>query len=161
MAFNAVQNFPATFTTGAAAAAGLPGISLLRLRDAGGVIELSRGVFRGADAPAPTYADLLALSVRAPAGIICAVSAAAFHGLTDVVVGNLRFGLTGIIWALPVTEGAVLQSDWSGGSLPAARSAAASPRAAPNAPQRCSSRRRPDHRLHARNRVRSEHTSSD
>jgi len=108
LALPAVRNFPPTFTTGAAAAAGLPGISLLRLRDAGGVIELSRGVFRGADAPAPTYADLLALSVRAPAGIICAVSAAAFHGLTDVVVGNLRFGLTGIIWALTVTEGAVL-----------------------------------------------------
>jgi len=77
-----------------------------------------------------------------------------------VVIGNLRFGLTGIIWALPVTEGAVLQSAWSGGSLPAARSTAASPRAASSAPQRCSSRLRPDHRLHARNRVRNAHTNS-
>jgi len=90
---SALRNLPPTFTTGAAAAAGLPGISLLRLRDAGGVIELSRGVFRGADAPAPTYPDLLALSVRAPAGIICAVSAAAVHGLTDELPARVQIAI--------------------------------------------------------------------
>jgi hypothetical protein len=43
-----------TFTTATARGRGLQFRDLYRLRDEGEVIELSRGVFRKADAPAPS-----------------------------------------------------------------------------------------------------------
>lgn len=56
---------------------------LYRWRDAGEIVELSRGVFRRADAPPASYPDLLAVAYRAPRAIVCCVSAAAVHDLTD------------------------------------------------------------------------------
>jgi predicted transcriptional regulator of viral defense system len=52
-------------------------------RDAGEIIELSRGVFRRTDAPPASYPDLLAVAYRAPRGILCCLSAAVVHDLTD------------------------------------------------------------------------------
>ena len=46
-----VQSIPPTFTTQTALQAGLSYRALYRMRDAGDVVELSRGVFRFADAP--------------------------------------------------------------------------------------------------------------
>jgi predicted transcriptional regulator of viral defense system len=56
---------------------------LYRWRDEGEIVELSRGVFRRADAPLASYPDLLAVAYRAPRAIVCCVSAAAVHDLTD------------------------------------------------------------------------------
>jgi predicted transcriptional regulator of viral defense system len=56
---------------------------LYRLRDSGELIELSRGVYRVADAPATPYLDLLAVCRRAPDGMICLNSAASFWDLSD------------------------------------------------------------------------------
>jgi predicted transcriptional regulator of viral defense system len=78
-----LESLPPTFTTRAALAAGLSYRRLYQLRDDGELIELSRGVFRSADAPVTAYPDLLAVACRAPIGVICAVSAAAAHDLTD------------------------------------------------------------------------------
>ena len=78
-----VESFPPTFTTRTALAAGLSYRELYRMRDDGELVELSRGVFRCAEAPAATFPDLLAVAYRAPIGVICAVSAAAAHDLTD------------------------------------------------------------------------------
>lgn len=72
-----------TFTTQTALRAGLSYRALYRMRDAGEVVELSRGVFRFADAPTATFPDLLAVAYRVPDGVICAVSAAVVHNLTD------------------------------------------------------------------------------
>lgn len=88
-----LPDLPSTLTTSAAIAAGLPGTTLHRLRDAGALVELSRGVYRRADAPAPTYPDLLALSLRVPTGIICAVSAAAAHDLTDELPARVQIAV--------------------------------------------------------------------
>lgn len=46
-------------------------------------MELSRGVFRRADAPPASYPDLLAVAYRVPRAIVCCLSAAAVHDLTD------------------------------------------------------------------------------
>ena len=46
-------------------------------------MELSRGVFRRADASLASYPDLLAVAYRAPRAIVCCVSAAAVYDLTD------------------------------------------------------------------------------
>ncbi len=88
-----IPDLPTTFTTSTAIAAGLPGVSLLRLRDAGELTELSRGIFRHADAPEPTHPDLLALSLRVPNGIICAVSAAAAYDLTDELLARVQIAV--------------------------------------------------------------------
>jgi len=56
---------------------------LYRLRDQGALIELSRGIYRVADAPATAHLDLVAVCRRAPEGMICLSSAASFWDLTD------------------------------------------------------------------------------
>ena len=61
-----------------------------------------------------------------------------------VLLGNLWFGLSGIIWALTVTEGAVFLVGVVMWLRPVARSTAGSTRAARNAPTRSSRRPRPD-----------------
>ena len=77
------ESLPATFTTGEARAAGVHPRALYAARDTGAYVELSRGVFRRADAPAATYPDLLAVSRRAPRAVVCLLSAASVHDLTD------------------------------------------------------------------------------
>lgn len=78
-----LESLPVTFTTRAALRAGVHPRDLYRWRDEGDVTELSRGVFRHADAPQPSFPDLLAVGMRAPHAIVCCVSAAVAHGLTD------------------------------------------------------------------------------
>jgi predicted transcriptional regulator of viral defense system len=56
---------------------------LYQLRDSGELIELSRGVFRVADAPATAHLDLVAVCRRAPEGTVCLNSAASFWDLSD------------------------------------------------------------------------------
>lgn len=72
-----------TFTTKEARAAGLHWEDLYALRDAGELIELSRGVFRMKDAEPTPYVDLIAVSKRVPKGAICLTSALWFWDLTD------------------------------------------------------------------------------
>lgn len=84
---------PDTFTTAWANKAGLHFRDLYRLRDEGGLLELSRGVFRKADAPAPTWPDLLAVSVRAPLAVVCCVSAADVHDLTDEIPREVQLAV--------------------------------------------------------------------
>ena len=54
-----------------------------RLRDDGALVELSRGIYRLADAPATAHLDLVAVCRRAPDGMICLSSAASYWDLTD------------------------------------------------------------------------------
>jgi len=78
-----LQDLSDTFTTGAARQRGVHPRVLYRWRDDGEIVELSRGVFRRADAPPASYPDLLAIAYRAPRAVVCCVSAAAVHDLTD------------------------------------------------------------------------------
>jgi predicted transcriptional regulator of viral defense system len=80
-----VSDLPPTFTTRAARQFGLHPRDLYRMRDEGDLVELSRGVFRHADAPAPHWADLLAIAYRAPISIVCCVYALVVHDLTDEI----------------------------------------------------------------------------
>ncbi len=78
-----LQALASTFTAREAWARGVHPRELYGWRDSGEVIELSRGVFRKADAPQASFPDLLAVAYRAPRAIICCVSAAAVYDLTD------------------------------------------------------------------------------
>lgn len=86
-------NLPATFTTKVAREAGVHPRDLYAWRDGGVIIELSRGVFRRGDAPPATYPDLLAVSLRAPHGVVCCLSAASIHELTDELVAAVELAV--------------------------------------------------------------------
>jgi predicted transcriptional regulator of viral defense system len=76
---------PATFTTGQAELAGLWRRDLYLLRDDGVVSEISRGVYRKAEAPETAHLDLLAVAHRASLAVVCLISALTLHELTDEV----------------------------------------------------------------------------
>jgi predicted transcriptional regulator of viral defense system len=59
--------------------------TLYALRDAGVLLQLSRGVYRLADLPPLTNPDLVTVALRMPQAVICLVSALAFHDLTTQV----------------------------------------------------------------------------
>ena len=85
LSMSGLAGLPATFTTGEAVAHGVHPRDLYAARDSGVIIELSRGVFRHAEASLATYPDFLAVAHRAPRAIVCLVSAAAVHDLTDEI----------------------------------------------------------------------------
>ena len=84
---------PATFTAGQARAAGVHPRQLYAWRDAQEILELSRGVFRRADAPAASYPDLLAVACRAPGAVVCLLSAASVHDLTDEIPRTVQIAV--------------------------------------------------------------------
>lgn len=77
-----VADLPPTFTTRSARAHGIHPRDLYRTRDEG---ALSRGVFRRADDPTPTWPDLLAVAYRSPIAIVCCISALVVHDLTEEI----------------------------------------------------------------------------
>jgi hypothetical protein len=86
-------DLPPTFTTATARAVGLHPRELYRMRDTGELIELSRGVFRQADAPTPSLPDLLAVAHRVTTGIVCCVSALVVHDLTDEIPSAVQIAI--------------------------------------------------------------------
>jgi hypothetical protein len=80
-----LTSLPSTFTTAEALAHGVHPRDLYRWRDDREIVELSRGVFRRADAPPASYPDLLAVAHRAPIAIVCCRTAAAIHDLSDEI----------------------------------------------------------------------------
>lgn len=88
-----LAGLPATFTTREALTAGAHPREIYRWRDEGLIVELSRGVFRSADAPLPSLPDLLAVSRRAPRAAVCLLSAAAVHDLTDEIPAAVQIAV--------------------------------------------------------------------
>lgn len=72
-----------SFTAQEARVKGLSWEALYDLRDRGALVELSRGVYRKADAPPIAEIDLRAVYLRSPHGMICLVSALQHWQLTD------------------------------------------------------------------------------
>lgn len=65
--------------------AGVHRRTLYALRDAGVLEQLGRGLYRLADAPPLGHPDLVTVGRRAPKGVICLLSALAFHDLTTQI----------------------------------------------------------------------------
>lgn len=86
-------SLPRTFTTAMALSQGVHPRDLYAWRDDGRVVELSRGVFRRADAPPASYPDLLAVAYRSRAAIVCCRSAAAIHDLSDEIVPAVQIAV--------------------------------------------------------------------
>lgn len=84
---------PSTFTTAAARALGVHPRDLYAWRDEGLIVELSRGVFRRADASPASYPDMIAVAHRSPRAIVCCLSAAAVHDLTDEMPSSVQIAV--------------------------------------------------------------------
>jgi predicted transcriptional regulator of viral defense system len=78
-----LSHLPSTFTAHAASDARLSPRDLALLREAGEVDELSRGVYRRADAEPTAHLDLLAVCARVPNGVVCGESALSLYELID------------------------------------------------------------------------------
>ena len=63
--------------------AGVTAATVSRMERDGEVIRLSRGLYQLPDAPLDVSHSLAEAAKRAPKGVVCLVSALAFHGLTD------------------------------------------------------------------------------
>jgi len=68
-----------------ALAAGLNRRRLYALRDAGTITQLSRGVYRLASLPELEAPDLVTVAARVPRGVVCLISALAYHELTTQI----------------------------------------------------------------------------
>lgn len=64
-------------------AAGITAATISRMERDGEVVRLARGLYQLSDAPLDAGHSLAEAAKRVPKGVICLVSALAFHGLTD------------------------------------------------------------------------------
>ena len=63
------------------------------MRDSGTLEEVSRGVYRLADSPPLGNPDLVTVAARVPNGVICLISALAFHELTPQIPHEVHVAL--------------------------------------------------------------------
>ena len=68
--------------TSEALSLGIEPRSLYKLRDAGTLAQLARGLYRLAELPPLSNPDLVIVAHKIPQGVICLVSALAYHELT-------------------------------------------------------------------------------
>ena len=64
-------------------AAGITAATISRMSQSGDLTRLARGLYQLADAPLDANHSLAEAAKRVPNGVICLVSALAYHGLTD------------------------------------------------------------------------------
>lgn len=64
---------------------GVAAATLARMKTEGLVVQLGRGLYQLSDAPLDTHQSLAEAAKRVPRGVICLVSALAFHELTDTI----------------------------------------------------------------------------
>ncbi len=74
-----------TLSTTEALKLGIQPRTLYRLRDDGTLMQLARGLFRLNDLSPLTYPDLFIVAKKIPKGVICLISALAFHELTSEI----------------------------------------------------------------------------
>jgi predicted transcriptional regulator of viral defense system len=67
--------------------------TLYQLRDSGTLEQISRGVYRLAQQAPVSDPDLFTVATRIPQGVICLVSALAFHGITTQIPRTVEIAL--------------------------------------------------------------------
>jgi len=73
--------------------AGIHPVTLYAMRDAGTLERISRGVYRLAESPPLGNPDLVTVAKRVPNGVICLISALAFHDLTTQIPHEVHLAL--------------------------------------------------------------------
>lgn len=88
--------------------AGVTAATVSRMERAGEVLRLDRGLYQLPDALLDVNHTLAEVSKRLPKGVVCLVSALAFHGLTDRLPRTVWMAIGAKDWA-PVAGGAPLR----------------------------------------------------
>lgn len=88
-----IRELPATFTAGQARRHGVAPRDLYRMRNDATIFEISRGVFRLADASEAAHLDLIAVAARAPGAIVCLESALTLHDLIDDIPNAVHIAI--------------------------------------------------------------------
>ncbi len=73
--------------------AGIHADTLYRMRDSGTLEVVSRGVYRLAENPTLGNPDLVTVATRVPGGVICLISALAFHEITTQIPHEVHVAL--------------------------------------------------------------------
>lgn len=84
-AANVFRNNGGILRMSEAVRAGISRRTLYAMRDEGVLEQLSRGVYRLASLPGLEAPDLVAVATRIPNGVVCLISALAFHDLTTQI----------------------------------------------------------------------------
>jgi predicted transcriptional regulator of viral defense system len=84
-AANVFRNNGGILRMSEAVQAGISRRTLYAMRDEGVLEQLSRGVYRLASLPGLEAPDLVAVATRIPNGVVCLISALAFHDLTTQI----------------------------------------------------------------------------
>ena len=79
--------------------AGVTAATVSRMTRAGEVIRLARGLYQLPDAPFDSSHSLAEAAKRLPKGVVCLVSALAFHGLTDQLPKKVWMAIGKKDWA--------------------------------------------------------------
>ena len=84
-AIQAFRRHGGSLRTKEALALGIHPATLYKLRDSGKLTELTRGLYRLADAKEHQNPDLAVVAVRAPEAVVCLISALAVHNITTQI----------------------------------------------------------------------------
>lgn len=88
--------------------AGVTGATLSRMERDGEVLRLARGLYQHPDATLDAHHSLAEAAKRVPKGVVCLVSALAFHGLTDQLPKRVWLAIGGKDWS-PKADGTPLR----------------------------------------------------
>ncbi|MHC2483429.1 putative transcriptional regulator of viral defense system [Rhizobium leguminosarum] len=88
--------------------AGVTAATMSRMERDGEVLRLARGLYQLPDAQLDVNHSLAEVAKRAPKGVICLVSALAFHGLTDQLPGQIWLAIARKDWA-PKLDGPAMR----------------------------------------------------
>ncbi|MCX8999420.1 type IV toxin-antitoxin system AbiEi family antitoxin domain-containing protein [Rhizobiaceae bacterium BDR2-2] len=86
-------------------AAGVTAATMSRMERDGEVLRLARGLYQLSDAPLDAHHSLAEAAKRVPKGVVCLVSALAFHQLTDQLPRQVWIAIGQKDWA-PKLDGA-------------------------------------------------------
>ncbi len=87
------RQYGGTLRTQTALNNGIHPRKLYQLRDAGKIIEISRGIYQLAEFAELNNSDLVAVSLRVPEAVVCLISALSFHDLTAEIPHEVYFAL--------------------------------------------------------------------
>lgn len=79
--------------TSAALRAGIHPRTLYDMRNQGVVEQVSRGLYRLADLPALSNPDLVTVAAKIPSGVVCLISALAYHEITTQIPHEVHVAL--------------------------------------------------------------------
>lgn len=85
-------------------AAGATAATVSRMEKAGEVVRLGRGLYQLPDAPLSINHSLATAAKRVPKGVVCLVSALAFHDLTDQLPRKVWLAVSKSDWARRNTQ---------------------------------------------------------